>query len=71
MPYYPAIKDYLSITDYYKTITPIHEKYSHEIPLKENVKEVLKDLDKDGSGEIEPEEFTKLIRNILTALVEN
>ena len=42
-----------------------------EPPTKENVKEVLKDLDKDGSGEIEPEEFTKLIRNILTALVDN
>ena len=38
---------------------------------KSNFGTIVKDLDKDGSGEIEPEEFTKLIRNILTALVEN
>ena len=44
MPYYPAIKDYLSLDDYYKIMTPIHEKYAHEIPIKENVKEVIDKL---------------------------
>ena len=54
-----------------KIMAQIASDMGAEPPTKENVKEVLKDLDGNGSGEIEPEEFTKLIKNILTALVEN
>ena len=54
-----------------KIMAQIANDMGAEPPTKENVKEVLKDLDSDGNGAINPEEFTKLIKNILTALVEN
>ena len=44
MPYYPAIKDYISLDDYYKKVVPIHEKYTSVLPLKDNVKEVIDKL---------------------------
>lgn len=44
MPYYQAIKDKISLDEYYKVLIPIHNKYTSEIPLKENVKEVIDKL---------------------------
>ena len=41
MPYYPSIKDYISLDEYYQIVVPIHEKYTSKIPLKANVKEVI------------------------------
>ena len=43
-PYYQAIKDYISLDEYYKILVPIHNKYTSKIPLKENVKEVIDKL---------------------------
>ena len=44
LPYYNAVKDIISLDDYYKILVPIHDKYSNEIPLKDNVKEVIDKL---------------------------
>ena len=47
-PYYNSIKHLISLDDYYKILLPIHDKYSKNIPLKENVKEVIDKLYKLG-----------------------
>ena len=54
-----------------KIISQISSDMGAEPPTKEDVKEILKNLDENNSGYIEFEEFTKLIKNILTALTEN
>lgn len=41
-----------------------------EPPTKEDVKEILKDLDANDNGKIEIDEFKKLVKNILTALAD-
>ena len=48
MPYYNSVKDLISLDEYYKVLIPIHNKYTSEIPLKENVKEVIDKLYKLG-----------------------
>ena len=48
MPYYNSVKDLISLDEYYKVLIPIHNKYTSEIPLKENVKEVIDNLYKLG-----------------------
>ena len=42
-----------------------------EPPSKEDVKEVLEHLDTDHSGKIDFEEFKVLIKDVLTAMIED
>ena len=44
LPYYQAIKDYISLDDYYKMLVPMQNKSIKKLPLKENVKEVIDKL---------------------------
>ena len=54
-----------------KIMAQISNDMGAEPPTKEDVKEILKQLDEDSSGAIEFEEFINLVKNILTALVED
>ena len=63
--------EYIDEKELGKIMAQIASDMGAEPPTKESVKEVLKDLDKDGSGRIESDEFIKLIKNILMALVDN
>ena len=53
-----------------KILAQISSDMGAEPPTKEDVKEVLEHLDEDRSGKIEFEEFQKLIKDILEALIE-
>ena len=53
-----------------KIMVQISSEFGAEPPTKDDVKEILIELDKDNSKTIEPEEFESFIRNILVALVE-
>ena len=44
---------------------------SNDMPSKEDVKEVLEHLDTDHSGKIDFEEFKVLIKDVLTAMIED
>ena len=54
-----------------KIIAQISNDMGAEPPTKEDIKEILKQLDEDGSGKIEFNEFKNLVTNILTALAED
>lgn len=43
-PYYPAVENLISLDEYYKKIIPIHNKYTNDLPLKKDVKEVIDKL---------------------------
>ena len=43
-PYYQAVKEYISLDDYYKILVPLHNKHVLKLPLKENVKETIDKL---------------------------
>ncbi len=61
----------IDVKELEKIISQISSDMGAEPPTKEDIKEILKNLDENGSGHIEFEEFKKLIKNILTALTEN
>ena len=60
----------IDIKELDKIMTQISYELGAEPPTKEDVKEILQNLDSDHSGVIEEDEFQKLIKNILTALVD-
>ncbi len=48
----------------------ISQDMGAEPPSKEDVKEVLEHLDTDHSGQIDFEEFSQLIKDVLHAMIE-
>ena len=60
----------IDIKELDKIMTQISYELGAEPPTKEDVKDILQHLDSDRSGVIEEDEFQKLIKNILTALVD-
>ncbi len=48
----------------------ISQDMGAEPPTKEDVKEVMEHLDTDHSGQIDFEEFSQLIKDVLSAMVE-
>ena len=53
-----------------KVLAQISSDMGAEPPTKEDVKEVLEELDEDHNGTIEMKEFKMLIKDILKALIE-
>ena len=54
-----------------KVMAQISQDMGAEPPSKEDVKEVLEHLDTDHSGKIDFEEFKVLIKDVLTAMIED
>ena len=54
-----------------KVMAQISNDMGAEPPSKEDVKEVLEHLDTDHSGKIDFEEFKVLIKDVLTAMIED
>ena len=48
----------------------ISQDLGTEPPTKDDVKEVMEHLDTDHSGKINFEEFSQLIKNVLSAMYE-
>ena len=48
----------------------ISQDMGAEPPSKEDVKEVLDHLDSDHSGQIDFEEFSQLIKDVLAAMID-
>lgn len=44
IPYYPAVEDKVTLEEYFEKVIPIYDKYIRNVPLKENVKEVIDKL---------------------------
>ena len=53
-----------------KVMAQISQDMGAEPPSKEDVKEVLDHLDTDHSGQIDFEEFSQLIKDVLAAMIE-
>ena len=53
-----------------KVMTQISEDMDTEPPSREDVKRVLDHLDTDHSGKIDFDEFSQLIKDVLTAMIE-
>jgi len=47
-PYYNGIKDLISLEEYFKFMSDL-EDYMKQVPLKENVKEILTKLKEEGN----------------------
>ena len=54
-----------------KVMAQISNDMGAEPPSKEDVKEVLEHLDTDHSGKIDFDEFKVLIKDVLTAMIED
>ena len=54
-----------------KIMSQIASDMGTDPPSKKDVMEVLEYLDEDGSGKISFDEFKKLIRDVLTAMLED
>ncbi len=61
---------YIDSRELEKILAQISSDMEAEPPTKEDVKEILKDLDANDNGKIEIDEFKKLVKNILTALAD-
>ncbi len=48
----------------------ISQDMGAEPPTKDDVKEVMEHLDTDHSGKIDFEEFSQLIKDVLSAMIE-
>ena len=47
-PYYESVKDFISIEDYFKSVRE-YEALMQEVPLKEDVKEIITKLKQEGN----------------------
>lgn len=47
-PYYEAVKDKISLEDYFEAVLPIYREQTPQVTLKENVKEIIDELYKLG-----------------------
>ena len=60
----------INLQELKKVMAQISCEMGAEPPTEEDVKEVLKQLDKDHNGELDVNEFELLIENILSALAK-
>ncbi len=51
-------------------MSQISQDMGAEPPTKDDVKEVMEHLDTDHSGKIDFEEFSQLIKDVLSAMIE-
>ena len=63
-------KESIIIEELEKVMAQISQDMGAEPPSKEDVKEVLEHLDTDHSGQIDFEEFSQLIKDVLHAMIE-
>jgi len=47
-PYYYAIKDKISLEEYYEKLLSLYDKFSTIVPLKDNVKEIIDKIYEEG-----------------------
>lgn len=57
--------------EFYKIFKELSEEQGSESPTKEDILELLRYLDDDGSGKISFEEFKQLIRDLLNFMIKD